>query len=139
VDKNRMIAVVSAGAVVVLLAATAVTASLGTSTPLYTVRMEQASSRMNYLPTVVNTFSYTVEPGYTLLYDSLACCSVKPLDKPTMPVCEPTEETCWTECGTCLSTCPDTCEGLTCDTCDLCPTNYTCHTICTCGSTCDTC
>ncbi len=53
-----------------LLVITAVIASpLVSNTPLYTVRMEQESSKMNFLPTEVSAFTYTAERGYELTYD----------------------------------------------------------------------
>ncbi|MBU7026897.1 MAG: hypothetical protein HXS48_08140 [Theionarchaea archaeon] len=53
--KKVSIAVVSMA--VAFLAVTCVTASPRTSnTPLYTFRMEQASSEMNFLPTAVRVF-----------------------------------------------------------------------------------
>jgi hypothetical protein len=53
--------------VVAFLAMTCITASSGTSnTPLYTFRMEQASSGMSFLSTTVNEFSYNTRDGYTL-------------------------------------------------------------------------
>lgn len=136
--KKMVIAVISAS--LALLAAACVTASSQTkNTPLYTVRMEQASSKMNYLPTVMNSFTYTAEKGYELDYDVLGCCDAKLFDVPTASTCEGGtcgEETClytcWETCSTCYGTCPvtcpntceNTCEGLTCEgTCypDTCP------------------
>ena len=48
-----------------------VTASPGvqSKTPLYTIRMEQASSNMHFLPTEVNEITYTTTQGYTLTCD----------------------------------------------------------------------
>lgn len=37
-------------------------------TPLYTVRMEQACSKMHFLPAAVNEITYTTTKGYTLDY-----------------------------------------------------------------------
>ena len=123
-------------------ASCALTLVTGTSlnTPLYTVRMEQASSRMNFLPYAVNTFTYTTEGGYTLDYGVTGCCTtVRPFA--TYNSCEPDTcdetcpVTCWSTCDdpTCPSTCADTCP-YTCD-------DYTCSSTCeeTCPNTCDTC
>jgi hypothetical protein len=130
--KKMLIAVISIA--IVSLAITTVTASLSTSnTPLYTFRMEQSSSKMNFLPTEMNTFTYTTENGYGLNYDILGCCGAEPLIMTYQYTCEfyPTCETCNT-CSTC-STC-STCGGWTCD-----PTG--CQITCgsSCGGTCSTC
>ena len=111
-------------------------------TPLYTVRMEQVSSKMNFLPTEMNEFTYSTEKGYEVDYDGFRGCSgVK-----APPKCTELETTCvHTYCeytcvaSTCESTCPltcDTCEGYTCTyTCD--PTCFTCPvTECTCSPIC---
>ena len=153
-----------------VLAMTAVTASPWIlNTPLYTVRMEQASSRMNFLPYEKNGFVYTAEEGYILNYDAQGCCN-GPVPFATYPEtacsppCEPTEagdtcqqQTCpYTYCNTC-STCPNTCPNTcpytcpnTCSTCFTCG-GYTCKHTCedpecqytseyTCPDTCfDTC
>ena len=53
--------------VIATLAVSAVTANPQTlNTPLYTFRMEQASSEMNFLPEEKSTFIYTTEKGYQL-------------------------------------------------------------------------
>lgn len=98
-------------ATVIFLAVTTATASpLTVKTPLYTVRMEQASNKMNFLPTEMNGFTYTAEKGYTMNYDILECYCAEPLIVTWQPTCEfyPTCDTCETcvTCGTCY---PDTC------------------------------
>jgi hypothetical protein len=116
-------------------------------TPLYTFRMEQASSEMHFLPTEVNGFSYAAEKGYTVNYDGAGVCCDFDSSTPnttvpnqintmwiTCTTCGPTCETCILTCDTCYCTCWETCkctcQGITCDfvTCD-----YTCE------DTCDTC
>ena len=63
-----MIAVIGAA---LALAVTCVTASTSLcNTPLYTFRIEQASSKMNFLPTAMNEFTSTTEKGYNLTYDT---------------------------------------------------------------------
>ena len=57
--------------VATLLVSTAMASPQITDTPLYTYRMEQESSRMNFLATERNTFSYTAESGYELNYDTI--------------------------------------------------------------------
>ena len=100
--------------------------------PLYTFRMEQASSKMNFLPTAVNGFVYTAEEGYNFNYSATGCCGdVKPLDTgdatPTCALtCYPTSCTCWQTCDdpTCPNTCPvtcvPTCTGSCCQSCIFC-------------------
>lgn len=129
------------GVVAVLFAVTFTTASSLAGTPLYTVRMEQHSNNMNFLPTAVHGFTYTTENGYTLDYDVPKYCGgVVPLG--TDATCFPT---CLNTCpNTCDETCPNTCD-YTCDTCEeTCP--FTCPITCwvscygTCfGETCDFC
>ena len=65
IQKRVSIAVISVS--IMSLALACVTASPPTSnTPLYTFRMEQASSESNFLPTAVNEFTYNTKNGYTL-------------------------------------------------------------------------
>lgn len=98
--------------------------SLLTNTPLYTYRMEQASSRMNFLPIEKNSFTYAADGGYILNHEVLRCCGgVSPL---------------MTEGSTCNPTCDEkTCiTCLTCASCFLCETSETCDTCSTCNPTC---
>lgn len=156
-DGKQKMAIAVVGAVIALCAVTAVTAHSRTqNTPLYTVRMEQASSQMNFLPTAMNEFTYSAESGCTLNCNVSGYCGAEPLIThqadtfcTCFPYCETTEYTCESDptcmitCNTCIdptcpftcfSTCPDTCPN-TCDgaTC----TQPTCEE--TCPSTCDTC
>lgn len=145
-DRRQKMSAATVSVVIAVLALSFVTASaLAANTPLFTVRMEQASSKMSFLPTAVNGFTYTVEKGYNLNYD---ICSIHGGVKPSRPtnfgqitcepLCEPTEQgyytcdyTCWYTCpNTCVNTCPVTCDDPTCvPSCQL-----------TCQSTCpDTC
>ena len=136
---------IAACAVLGFCAVAAVTANpqVKSNTPLYTYRMEQASSGMSFLPTEKNDFTYTTEPGYTLDYTvTLTAGSSTP--QTTVPMqntqwitcetCGFTCDTCINTCQTCYCTCWDTCrctcQGITCDfiTCDF-----------TCIFTCDTC
>lgn len=156
-DGKQKMAIAVVGAVIALCAVTAVTAhSRIQNTPLYTVRMEQASSQMNFLPTTMNEFIYSAESGCTLNCNASGYSGAEPLMThqadtfcTCWPYCETTEYTCESEptcmitCDTCIdptclntcfSTCPDTCPN-TCDgaTC----TQPTCDE--TCPNTCDTC
>jgi hypothetical protein len=149
---RRQISLTVVGITIIFLAAAVTANSLASSTPLYTLRMEQASNRMNFLPTAVNEFTYSAENGYTVDYTVNGCC-VQPLKPPTEFVTCPAtcdEETCWSTCPeTCWSTCPLTCDDPTCPatcaiTCSTCtqPTCETCETCYTCPtqtSTCNTC
>ena len=120
------------------------------STPLYTLRMEQHSSELNFLPTEVNDFTYTTGDGFTLNCDvSTTCCTdVQPLSTaPGGTFCFTCPPECDTSEWTCHGnyTCYYTCEGhgYTCDqtscqeTCSTCE-GWTCDAT-GCQSTCSTC
>jgi hypothetical protein len=109
---------------------------------LYTVRMEQASSQMSFLPTEMNTFSYTTEKGYVLDYNASYCSyGAVPLETEPFSTCEgyfTCEPSCygWTCSGwTCYGSCQGwTCWGYTCfDSCGP----FTCYAPETCLPTCD--
>lgn len=103
------------------------------NTPLYTYRMEQMSSEMNFLITAVNDFSYTTEKGFTLIGECSPCGS-EALFNPltigsTCVTCS--DPTCFTCPVTCFPTCEPTCEQSTCiPTCGVsvcvCPTGAFC-------------
>lgn len=145
-SKKQKALVVVASVSCALLVASAVIASSLPNTPLYTVRMEQASSRMNFLQTAVNGFTYTAENGYTVNYNAAGYCGDVPLEITVGRTCEGTcdidptcPNTCWSTCDdpTCGDTCPNTCEA-TCDTCSQ--TCDTCPQTCigpTCEDTCE--
>jgi hypothetical protein len=121
---------------IVFLAVTAVTASSWKplNTPLYTIRMEQSSSNLNFLPAEVKNFTYSAERGYNFGYDAERgyCSYAEPLATITSfgcntcePECLPSEYstccstcgyTCVSTCSTCVSTCSSTCVN-TCRTC----------------------
>ncbi|MGC1122158.1 MAG: hypothetical protein WBA22_13800 [Candidatus Methanofastidiosia archaeon] len=107
-DRKRMLPAMISVALLSLMV-TVVTASSSISyTPLYSLRMEQVSSEKSFLPTSINTFTYTAEKGYTLNYDiSEGCCGVTPLIMTWQPTCE-FYNTCET-CSTCQKTCWYTC------------------------------
>jgi hypothetical protein len=141
---NKKMAITVMSIVAVSLVIAAATSSLMAHTPLYTVRMEQACNKMNFLPTEMNNFTYTTENGYNLNYDvSEYCSGAKPLgtDATCHPSCDDTCEatcrglTCWSTCpDTCQETCPETCgQKVTCDwpTCDY----LTCPITCACCTT----
>ena len=152
--KTQKWALMVLSAAVVSLVISTVAASPGESnTPLYTVRMEQASSAMNFLPTEKNSFTYTTEPGYTLEYNGAQdVYGMQYLYYPPTNLMYYTclGLTCYFSCnqeqtcfgyGTCLDTCNYTCVtclyyscGGTCLTCgDICLTCFTCgeKTLCT--------
>jgi hypothetical protein len=118
--------------IVTILAINVVIASPQTShTPLYTFRMEQASSEMNFLLKEKSTFIYTAEDGYQLntnvpsgYYDDLESLPV------TYWNCwESVEVRCWytargwDECWLIPFTWMGTCFFPTCHTCPY----YTCY------------
>ncbi len=119
------------GVVVALVAVMFATASsLMADTPLFTLRMEQASSKMNFLSTAMNGFTYNTRNGFTLNSCALGYCGGV--------VLLGTDATCHPTCDTCASTCPDTCFSTCPDTCiNTCPN--TCPATCpnTCLYTCD--
>jgi hypothetical protein len=123
---NRKVLVSIVSIAVISLAATAVTASSFSSyTPLYTLRMEQASSEKSFLPTSTNAFTYTAEKGYTWNYDiSEGCCGATPLIMTFQPTCEfynTCDYTCTSTCPSTCSTCPVTCSYSCAYTCACCP------------------
>lgn len=118
------------GTVIAVLAVMCVAASVQTSsTPLYTVRMEQISSEMNFLPTAVNGFTYTAEKGYTVNCEVSAYNGANLFNPLTIGT---TCETCHDPtCVTCFHTCLPTCDDTTCrNTCGVsycvCPTGAFC-------------
>ena len=117
---------IAAGAAIALLAVTVTASPWSSNTPLYTYRMEQVSSKMNFLPTEQSIFAYTTEKGCTVDYTVLGSGHIQPAEKLTTRTCEG---------ETCEDTCPNTCSGATCpNTCD----QYTCE-VCVTLSTCVTC
>lgn len=139
-DKKKVFLAVSSVVALSCVVVIAAASSLMADTPLYTLRMEQTSSKMNFLPTAVRGFTYTAENRYTLNHEvSGYCTGAAPLDTGVW-TCEPnTHELSCKTCDTCL-----TCESCfhcdtqqaTCDTCDTC--EYTCWNTCpaTCPLTC---
>lgn len=128
-DKKKILIAAISIAFVFLAVAFVIARPSTSNTPLYTLRMEQASSKMNFLPTEINEFIYAAEKGYELNYNVRGYCKgTTPLGtKPPLSCEEPT-------CGpSCDPTCPYTCDNPTCP--ETCP--YTCEF--TCWSTCITC
>lgn len=112
-NKGRKFIAVIGMAIISLFAAAANATSPASHTPLYTFRMEQKSSQMNFLTTEMNSFTYGAEKDYNLNYDILGCCNVIPLA--TVPITQ-CESTCPI---TCEETCEESCGGPeTCSTCD---------------------
>jgi hypothetical protein len=100
--------------VAALLAVASVAASSGVepNTPLYTLRMEQASSEMKFLPTGRNTFVYTSEKGCTLNYNISGGNFAEPLSSTLEYTCRDTcQYTCYVDQNTCANTCWDTCDS----------------------------
>ena len=145
-NRKKALTAIMVGALVLFVIACATTTSLMARTPLYTFRMEKASSEMNFLPTDMNTFAYTTEQGWELSYGTNGCCG-------DAGVLDTGVWTCWfSTCSglpddTCVLTCPQSCNGTcydytcpatcpqTCRTCGGPTCDYTCpHT---CGDTCE--
>ncbi|KYK31478.1 MAG: hypothetical protein HXS48_01120 [Theionarchaea archaeon] len=132
-DKKQL-SLAAMSVAVLLLGVTFVTANPLTSTPLYTVRMEQQSSEMSFLPTEMNEVTYTTENGYTLNYNApLGCCG----DANPLGACTYYATTCCSSCyGTCSATCPLTCYTCPATCTDTCPNTcgYSCGQVDTCNS-----
>jgi hypothetical protein len=155
-DRKNMILIAGSAALAVCAVVFVTAASQASATPLFTVRMEQVSSKMNFLPTEINGFTYDTEKGYTVTFGINKYCSSDPSETIL-------DDTCMTMCGTCpfscLESCFETCDTwpscpVTCDTCtsNCNPTCYgptcpqTCEPTCetptcphTCYETCETC
>jgi len=136
-SKQKLMSYIVVIAVFALLAVTAVTASAWrpSHTPLYTMRMEQASSEMNFLSTARNNFAYTTGRGYELNYDVAGYCVAGLAGEVSVsgPCFETECSTCWPTCvNTCSNTCVNTCLYTCVSTCRTCV--YTCWN--TCAATC---
>lgn len=143
---RRQMSIAVIGVAVAVLAVTCVSASISeTNTPLYTLRMEQLSSRMNFLPVEKNGFTYTTEKGCQIDCGALGYCSTTSAETDeacveviTTRTCFSCVITCWYSCWstcnqeTCENTCPDTCNP----TCDEQTCGFTCPD--TCNPTCNT-
>lgn len=147
---NKKMSLAVIGAALICAASLSIADSVMAHTPLYIIRMEHASSKMNFLPTTVNQFMYTTEKGYTVECNAAGYKSVLPLSTSPASTCDPTcndtcedtcEWTCYQTCGnTCASTCPSTCSTCVSTCWHTCPsTCSTCPITCwnTCGPTCD--
>ncbi|MBU6996543.1 MAG: hypothetical protein HXS41_15370 [Theionarchaea archaeon] len=129
-EKKRL-SIAAVGIVVALLTIMFATAtSLMADTPLFTLRMEQVSSKMSFLPTVMNGFTYHTENGYTFSNCAAGYCGGAGLLG--------TDATCHPTCDTCAATCPDTCYNTCPDTCyNTCPDTCVATCVATCPYTCD--
>lgn len=161
-----LIAIVSTALVVCAVAFVAASPQLKSNTPLYTYRMEQQSSEMNFLPTEMNGFTYNTEKGYTVNYHADNYCGAELLSTAPgqtfcatcFPECSTSEwtcsgsytccitcfyQSCWGTCYTCPGqghTCDDTSCQATCSTCDQPTCPDTCWDTCddpTCYDTCE--
>lgn len=116
---------------VFLAASVTATQRYQSDTPLYIARMEQASSKMHFLPAAVNEITYTTTKGYTLDYDIP---EMKGNDTDAHPI---HWDDTWYTCDSCWLSCFRSCSKWTCDSC-----NVTCVDTfqSTCSPTCpDTC
>lgn len=131
---KRMHLVLLVGSIAIIGASiTVATASTSVATPLFTFRMQQASSSMKFLPTTASGFIYNTASGYTLDYTcSGAICGNRILATQPINTCSPD---CTQQGDTCSSTCPDTCYS----TCSGSTCSPTCPNTCpnTCPYTCD--
>ena len=141
-NKTQKVIFAAISTAVILCAITTVIASFKISkTPLYIIRMEQVSSKMNFLPTTMSGFIYTAENGYTLNYNVFeGYCGASSFNVPAGTCYDTCPYTCPNYCTYPL-TCPRTCQALTnCLPCeetygDTCP--FTCGTCyITCPHTC---
>lgn len=133
-DRRKMVIAEVSVVSVVLAVAFIASGSLAAHTPLYTVRMEQASSKMNFLPTERSNFVYTTEEGCNLDFNAVGCCnSAKLLD--TVDTCCLTTPCVTCNGDTCSVTCPATCPNTCPNTCYTCP--YTCNQPTCVGDTCE--
>ncbi len=132
-------------ATVAAIAVVTASSPMSMNTPLYTLRMEKASSKMNFLPKTAEIYSYDAKNGHNLTYkDNYAFYDEKLLSTYrcdtwcTCMVGETCEWTCDYTCYTCVNTCWNTCVN-TCHTCV--ETCSTCVSTCseTCVDTCSTC
>lgn len=105
IQKRVLTAIVSVSMVSLALACVTASPSIST-TPLYRYRMEQTSSKMSFLPTEMNEFTYTTEIGYTLNCGDVWECFNGAWS--LSPQC--TRLMFLTGEASCLGTC-DTCEG----------------------------
>ncbi len=143
-NKKLAIVIVIVSAVFVVCAIT-VAASSGTYSPLYMIRMQQASDKMHFSPATMSGFTYNTEPGCTVGYYAAARCGAELLNTaPGETFCDTCPPECYTFEGTCMGsyTCCITCFFETCwITCETCEgQGYTCDdTSCqdTCVGTCD--
>ncbi|MGC1121834.1 MAG: hypothetical protein WBA22_12140 [Candidatus Methanofastidiosia archaeon] len=134
-DRKQKLGIAAIVAVLAFSTVTSAAANFSTFfTPLYTMRMEQASSKMNFLPTPMNGFTYFTERGQTFDYHITgSMCGCWGNQTPQIPLtCNTCDEyyceepthcgTCVTCYSTCLSTCPNTCQSTCPNTCSTCST-----------------
>jgi hypothetical protein len=84
--ERKKLMVVALVAATALIIATTVSASSFAGSPLFSLRMEQQSSKMNFLPTEIKGFTYAAESKSCLTLDMSLCCNAVPLGP------EPTSE-----------------------------------------------
>lgn len=153
IKRNYLIVLITV--TIIFFAITCITATSymkSNETPLYILRMEQASSKMSFLPTVVSEFTYSTEKGYVLKCGPIRACEEDFIESTEAPcdtretdgLCTYYEITCGSSCETCETcyTCEPSCGGSCEPTCSTCPPTcpYTCPATCpvTCdGYTCD--
>lgn len=134
--KGKQVFIVIGVVIFITAVIVAVASSSSFNTPLYTVRMEQVSSKMNFLPKEANQFIYTAIKGQEIFFNIKSNGIFDDPPETEGPSCDSIH------CNTCgVTECGESC-GLECETMENCPTGdpETCGgASCTptCGSTCD--
>ncbi|MBU7046644.1 MAG: hypothetical protein HXS54_09430 [Theionarchaea archaeon] len=131
---KKMLAALMGIAAASCVVAVTTASSLAANSPLFSIRMEQASSEKNFLPREMIRFTYSTEKGFTLTAECEGCGGVSLLDLKSQRDTE-CDETCFNTCPPTCDTCGSTCDGTCPYTCD----DPTCPSTCseTCPSTCD--
>lgn len=123
---RKMLAFIAGIALVSFAIAGVCASSWAYKTPLYTMRMEQVSNDMHFLPPEMNDFTYTAENGYNLNYDvsAFSATTTSSVNFQTFDgsnTCNGSS-TCaysYTCPFTCNITCSRTCEPTACAPCPL--------------------
>ena len=138
-DRTQKVLITAVCLTLVGCAVAFVTASTRTAlddTPLFAVRMEQESNRMNFSPGEKNGFTYSSGQGFLIDYDTeYSGGGGEPL-----AYTWDTDPTCWYTCSsppsTCQSTCASTCSNTCVNTCCTCVNTCSNTCVSTCTNTC---
>ena len=112
-DGKTKLSITATSAIIFSLTVACVTANSWTAegSPLHTYRMEETSSGMNFLPTLVNDFTYNTEKGYFLNFSGVNGRGEGILAPKT--IIQTCADSCWSD------TCDITCYELTCRRCPV--------------------